>query len=129
MAKHGNVVTSVAESNGVFEANAEVADDFVDAPLLGVAAGGDIDKGRMPAAHLAMGEGRHYFRLLCLVKEGYQLEDFLAVDSFMERCVGEGCRDTQVFVEDLLHTFVRLGWQTQMVCSPTTMQGMLRWAQ
>ena len=40
--------------------------------------------------------------------EGCQLEDFLAVDSFMERCVGEGCRDTQVFVEDLLHALVGL---------------------
>ena len=26
----------------------------------------------------------------------------------MERCVGEGCRDTQVFVEDLLHALVGL---------------------
>ena len=108
MAKHGNVVTSVAEGNGVFEANAEVADDFVDAPLLGVAAGGDIDEGRMPTAHLATGKGRHHFRLLRFVEEGRELEDFLAVDGLVEGRVGDGSSDPQVFVEDLLHAFVGL---------------------
>ena len=108
MAQHGDVVAAVAEGNGVFEADAEMADDFIDAPLLGVAAGGDIDEGRMPASHLAMGEGRRYFCLLRFVEEGRQLENFLAVDGLVEGRVGDGGSDTQVFVEDLLHAFIGL---------------------
>ena len=108
MAQHGDVVASVAEGKGVLEADAEVTDDFVHAALLGIAAGGDVDKGRMPAAHLATGERWQHFRLLRFVEEGCQLEDFLVVDGFVEGRVGDGDGHFEVLVEDLAHAVVGL---------------------
>ena len=61
VAQHGNIVASIAKSNGVFQTDAEMADNFVNAPLFGVALGCDIGKGGMPAPYLAMRDVRGYF--------------------------------------------------------------------
>ena len=55
MAKHGDVVSSIAKGHYFVNLQSEMADYLVDASLLGVAGSRDVGKGGIPTAYLAMG--------------------------------------------------------------------------
>ena len=66
VAKHGDVVPPVAEGHRVLQPQAEMPDDFVDAPLFGVALCRDVREGGMPAPDLALGDARGYLPFFVL---------------------------------------------------------------
>ncbi len=107
MAQHADVISSVAEGHGFFQLDAEVADNLVDTVLLGVSSGCHVYEGRMPAAHLAVGDGGQDDCFFLGVDKRSQLEE-----GFVGMAVGIGlCFDGvhfQLAVEDFLHCFAGL---------------------
>lgn len=107
MAQHADVISSVAEGHGLFQLDAEVADNLVDTVLLGVSFGCHVYEGRMPAAHLAVGDGGQDDCFFLGVDKGSQLEE-----GFVGMAVGIGlCFDGvhfQLVMEDFLHYFAGL---------------------
>ncbi len=108
MTQDGYVVATVAEGNGVFQPDAEVADDFVQPFLLGVAACGHVGEGGVPAANLAVSQAGRYLLFFFLGDEGCQLEYLFALDGLAGWHLGQGRCHLQVFMEYLSHPLVGL---------------------
>ena len=80
MTQHRDVVTSVAKSHGLLQANAIVSDDLVDTDRFAAPLGHHIGEQRVPTGRLAMGQSRHDLLLLLSIPEkGDQLKYLLAV--------------------------------------------------
>ena len=101
VAQHAYVIASVAERHRLFQADAEVADDFVYAFLFGVSFGGDVGKGGEPASGFATGQLRQDFLFLFLGDERRHLE-YLLSGGFLGRLFGDDVH-FQKLVEYLLY--------------------------